>query len=518
MKYAVTSQEMKICDRNTSEHFGISTEVLMERASLAIADEIDSWKKSRSADRKYSVLVLAGVGNNGGDGICAGRLLSQRDYDVTICVIGDVAKCSELMLRQMGIAENYGLTRDTFSNIRDNTRASDFDIIIDAMFGIGLSRALMGDALEAVDFVEQCKKERDKDLFVISVDIPSGINADNGRVCGAAIRADRTVTFNFPKLGHLLYPGCEYAGELVVRDVGITADSFLDKTPGFVYYDGEPSALLPERRRDGNKGSNGKVLIVAGSRDISGACILAASAALRTGAGMVRIFTAVENAEAVKTLLPEALLDTYEDFEPIEDKLEDACRWSTQAVIGPGIGTAGKGSELVGAMLRDYDKSLVMDADALNLIAGDPDLYKLAQNYCTGGKRLILTPHVGEFARLYKTDIRDVKEHLTEYPKELAKRMHATVICKDARSMVADGNERVSYINVSGNDGMATAGSGDVLSGILGALLTYDITGFEVACAGTYIHGRAGDEAADRLGRYAVAATDIVAAISEVLH
>ena len=518
MRFAVTSQEMKICDRNTAEYFGIGTAVLMERASLAIADEIIKWKESRGANRKYSVLVLSGVGNNGGDGICAGRILFQQDFNVVNCVIGDMTKCSDLMLRQLNIAGNYGIPSDTFSNIRDNKRPSDFDIIIDAMFGIGLSRPLTGDSLEAVSFIAACKKERENDLLVLSVDIPSGINADTGQICGDAVKADMTVTFNFAKLGHLFYPGCEYSGNVVIRDVGITAAGFLDKTPGFIWYDGEPAALLPKRKKDGNKGTNGKVLIVAGSKDISGACILSASAALRAGAGMVRIFTAAENAEAVKTLLPEALLDVYEDFEPIEDKLNAACRWSTQAVLGPGIGTLGKGRELVITMLRDYDKSLVVDADALNLIAEDPELMELARNYCTGGKKMILTPHLGEFARLCHKSVSECKENLIRYPAELAKHMHATVICKDARSVVADGNEKKSYINVSGNDGMATAGSGDVLAGVLGALLTGEMTGFEVACAGAYIHGRAGDEAAKRLGKYAATATDIVESISKVLH
>ncbi|WP_024866723.1 bifunctional ADP-dependent NAD(P)H-hydrate dehydratase/NAD(P)H-hydrate epimerase [Butyrivibrio sp. FCS014] len=518
MRFAVTSQEMKICDRNTAEYFGIGTAVLMERASLAIADEIIKWKESRGADRQYSVLVLAGVGNNGGDGVCAGRILAQKNFNVTNCVIGNMTKCSDLMLKQLSIAGNYAVPSDTFSNIRDNKRPSDFDIIIDAMFGIGLSRPLTGDSLEAVSFIEKCKKERGSDLLVISVDIPSGINADNGQVMGNAVKADKTVTFNFTKLGHLFYPGCEYSGEVIIRDVGITIAGFLDRTPGFIWYDGEPAGLLPERKKDGNKGTNGKVLIVAGSKDISGACILSASAALRTGAGMVRIFTASENAEAVKTLLPEALLDVYEDFEPIEDKLGAACKWSTQAVLGPGIGTLGKGRELVSNMLRDYDKSLVVDADALNLIAEDSELMELAGNYCTDGKKMILTPHLGEFARLFNCSVKECKEHITQYPAELAKRMHATVICKDARSIVADGNEKRSYINVSGNDGMATAGSGDVLSGVLGALLNDEMTGFEVACAGVYIHGRAGDAAAEKLGKYAVAATDIVEAISKVLH
>ena len=518
MKFAVNSQEMKIYDRNTSEQFGVAPEVLMERASLSVADVVDEWKNKRVAGRTYKVLVMAGVGNNGGDGVCVARLLKQRGYQVSLCVVGDPTKCSELLLGQLEIAEKYGIHKDTFSNIRCNKSEADFDIIVDGLFGIGLSRPVTGDFLDAVNYINSCKRQRDSDMFVVSIDIASGISADDGHVCGAAVRADATVTFNQTKIGHIMYPGCEYAGELIVRDVGITEESFLGKEPGAVYYDGSATALLPEREPSGNKGTYGKVLIIAGSKDISGACILCAGACLKAGAGMVRVFTAVENAEAVKTLLPEAILDTYEDFEPVGDKLKVAMDWSTQAVIGPGIGTEGKGTELLTDILSSYDKSLVMDADALNLIAGDERLFRLATDFGRDGRQLLITPHMGEFARLFKSDIRDCKEHLLQYPAELAKRLHCTVVCKDARSVVADSNSKKIYINVSGNDGMATAGSGDVLAGILGAVLSYKMNGFETAIAGTYIHGRAGDKAADLSGRYGMVASDIVNALPEVLH
>ncbi len=518
MKYAVTSQEMKIYDRNTSEHFGVATEVLMERASLAVAGVVDEWRSRREAKRTYRVLVMAGVGNNGGDGVCVARLLKQRGYVVNLCVVGDPTKCSDLFLKQLQIAEKYGIHKDTFSNISCNKSEADFDIIVDGLFGIGLSRPVTGEYLDAVNYINSCKRQRDADLFLVSIDIASGISADDGHICGAAVRADATVTFNQAKIGHIMYPGCEYAGKLIIKDVGITEDSFLGKAPGIIYYDGEAKALLPERSPSGNKGTYGKVLIIAGSKDISGACLLCAGACLKAGAGMVRVFTAAENAEAVKTLLPEAILDTYEDFEPVGDKLNVAMKWSTQAVIGPGIGTEGKGRELLTDVLRFYDKSLVMDADALNIIAQDPDLFRLAGDFGRDGKRLIITPHMGEFARLFKSDIRDCKEHILQYPAELSKRLHCTVICKDARSVVADTGSKKIYINVSGNDGMATAGSGDVLSGILGAVLSYGLDGFESAIAGAYIHGRAGDAAAEKIGRHSMVASDIAMCLPEVLR
>jgi NAD(P)H-hydrate epimerase len=372
--------------------------------------------------------------------------------------------------------------------------------------------------VDASNLMNGCKRLRAEDMLLVSIDMPSGISADDGHMCGIAVKADATVTFNQVKIGHLMHPGYEYAGKLIIKDVGITDESFLGKEPSAFYYDGEANDILPERDPSGNKGTYGKVLVVAGSRNISGAAILAASAALKAGAGMVRVFTAAENADAVKTLLPEAILDTYEDFEPVKDKLTEAMKWSTQAVIGPGIGTEAKGAELVRVMLESYNKSLIVDADALNLISGDDMLKSLLSDYARDGKKLILTPHLGEFSRLCGRDIRECKEHILQYPKELADRFHCTVICKDSRSVVADNNEKKIYINVSGNDGMATAGSGDVLTGILSSVLSYDLNDFETACIGSYIHGLAGDHAAMEVGRHSMVASDIAASLPAVLN
>ena len=194
MKYAVSSREMKIYDRNTSDVFGIPSQVLMERASLKVADVIDERIKARDCKRKYRALVMAGVGNNGGDGAAIARLLKQRGYLVSLCVIGDLTKCSNLLLSQLKICEKYGIDTATFSNIRDNKSIFEWDIIVDALFGIGLSRIVTGSFSDAIDYISRCKEEKKDDLLVVSVDMPSGINADNGEVLGTAVRADVTVT------------------------------------------------------------------------------------------------------------------------------------------------------------------------------------------------------------------------------------------------------------------------------------------------------------------------------------
>ncbi len=518
MKYAVSSQEMKIYDRNTSEVFGISSEVLMERASLKVVEKIDLWAKERQCERRYRALIFAGVGNNGGDGAVIARLLKQKGYLVTLVVVGDPTKMSDLLLKQLKTCEKYGITTDTFSNVTGNLYSLEWDIIIDALFGIGLSRNITGSFLKAVEYINACKEEKKSDMLVISVDIPSGVNADNGKVMGTAVRADVTVTFNQVKLGEILYPGCEYCGNLYVEDAGITDDSFLGREPSAFYYDEKITELLPKRRKDANKGTNGKVLIVAGSKNVSGACVLAASACIRSGAGMVKIMTAIENAEIVKSLLPEALIDVYEDFEPVADKLIKDIEWADAVVIGPGIGIDMKGDELLGIVLNNCSKHLVMDADALNLVAMNIEYRRLLAHYSVGGRKLVLTPHLAEFSRLFGKPVSDCKENILFYPKELAKELRCTVVCKDARTIVSDSNEKKIYINVSGNDGMATAGSGDVLSGIIGALVCLENTSFEAACLGTYIHGACGDNAAAKHGKYAMVASDIASELEDILR
>ncbi len=518
MKYAVNSQEMKKYDRNTSEYFGIPSEVLMERASLKTVEHILKWTRDRKCERRYKALVICGVGNNGGDGACIARLLLQQNILVNICVVGDYTKCSDLLLKQLSVLKKYGVSTDTFSNIRDNKSSFEWDIIIDAMFGIGLSRPVAGDYALAVDYINSCKEDKDGDLLVLSVDMPSGIDADNGRICQKAVKADMTVTFNYAKIGQLLHPGCEYSGKVFIEDAGITKESFLDKEPGAFYYDEDIRSLIPSRNPDSNKGTNGKVLLIAGSDNISGACVLAARALFASGTGMVRIFTSSQNAQVIKELLPEAMIDTYCENEDPKEKLNMLFGWSTACVIGPGIGVSEQAKDMVQFVLSVYDKDLVVDADAINLIAENDELRSLLSNYARNGRKLILTPHLGEFSRLSSKSIGECKKDILFLPKELADELHCTIVCKDSKTVVADSNEKKIYINVSGNDGMATAGSGDVLAGITGALLSYKMSSFKTACISVYLHGLAGDAAAAQIGKSAMTASDIAQHVGDYLE
>ncbi len=510
VSYLVSSEEMKRYDRNTIEYFGVPSPVLMERAALAAAEEIEARCKTGK-----KVLVVAGCGNNGGDGVAVGRILLLDGYDVEICLIGSREKCSRETEMQLGIAEKYGCL------IQNKIGDGEYDIIVDALFGIGLSRKLEGIYAEAV------REINSKDAFVCALDIPSGIHADTGEVMGVAAAADLTVTFAFRKLGHILYPGCKYAGEVVCRQMGITEESFLGKKPRAYTRQGTACGLLPYREPGGNKGTFGKVLVVAGSRNMSGACKLCTESAYRAGAGMVKAVTPEENRLAVQLGVPEALLLPYPAWEEeglsgqsreMEEKMREAFAWADAVVAGPGIGTGKEAERLLEWCLTQTEKPLVLDADAINLLAGREHLRLYLEEHRAAGRKLIMTPHVGEFARLYGCSAAEAKNGLAQKAKELADRYGCVMAAKDARTVVTCCGKDGWYVNTSGNDGMATAGMGDVLAGMIGGLLAQGMEAAEAAVVGVYIHGMAGDLAAEEMGRYSLTAGDVIRTLGAVIR
>ncbi len=519
-RYLLSGMEMKQYDRNTSEHFGVPSMVLMERAALAAAEEIQIRCR-----QKGRVLVAAGCGNNGGDGIAIGRLLLLAGYHVDVWLVDAREKCSRETKRQLEIIEKYGCP------VQSKIGNGEYDIIVDALFGIGLSRNLEGIYARAVEEINRSA------AFVCAVDLPSGIHTDTGEIMGTAVRADLTVTFAFWKLGHVLYPGCRYAGEVVCRQIGITKESFLGKEPEVYTYCGNARLLLPDRDAAGNKGTFGKVLVIAGSRNMSGACDLCAKSAYRTGAGMVKVVTPEENRLILQQNVPEALLVTYrvraqgdadataperqadggkrerpgERFRrEYREEMRQALAWADVIVIGPGIGQGEEARQLLTWALTETDKPMVIDADGINLLAQDKALQRYLEERAGDGRQIVMTPHAGEFARLYGCSVEEGKKGLLHMAKELADRYGCVMAAKDARTVVASCRKREQYLNTSGNDGMATAGMGDVLAGITGGLLAQGMTAWEAAEAGVYLHGYTGDLAALETGRHGLMAGDVV--------
>ena len=481
MKYILNSREMKQCDENTMRRRGMLSAVLMERAALATMQEI----VKRYPDPATKVLVVCGSGNNGGDGVAVARLLYLKGYNVTIYFAGN--------------REQYGV------EISDEYPKDIVDVIVDALFGIGLSREVTGKYAEIV------RKMTEQDGYKVAVDIASGISADTGAVMGTAFVADLTVTFGFIKAGQLLYPGAEYTGELKVADIGIDEQSLYEIKPELKVLETSDLNRLPRRVKRSNKGSYGKLLILAGSKQMGGAAVFAAKAAYRMGCGLVRVATVEENRIILQEQVPEAVLAVYNNGTDVVEFVETQLHWADAVVAGPGISQSDLSERMLYELLKRIQVPCLCDADALNLLSKHPDWWKLVQS------PLVITPHLGEMARLTGRPITEIRDRLVQTAQEFAMEHQITVVLKDARTITAQPDGQ-SYINVSGNHGMATAGAGDVLSGVVGALLAQKLDMYLAAALGAFIHGLAGDAAAERVGHCAMMASDIVDGLMDVLR
>lgn len=491
MKYLVTAEEMRRYDTNTIEKIGIPALVLMERAALAAMEAVERHCSGEIGP----ALVLAGMGNNGGDGLALARLLCEQGFQVEIWCVGAQERASVQWKQQRKILDSYPVEMVTKPGRREYT------VVIDALFGVGLSREIDGAFREAVKSFDVLSG------YKIALDLPSGVDSDTGRIWGCAIHADETVTFGFCKRGLVMYPGCEYAGKVTVAQIGISERSFFSDKPGMVLCDEAAEALLPSRRADGNKGTFGKVLLVAGSRNMAGAAVLAAKAAYRIGAGMVKVITPEENRVIVQETVPEALLGGHSD-------MESSLEWSDVIALGPGIGKSGEAVRCLEQVLKKSRKPLILDADGLNLLSESPVLRAHMAEQGKEGRIFVLTPHVGELARLTGRSIAELKEDLPVHGMTLACELHAIVAAKDARTFVC-GEDFPVCVSLSGNSGMAVAGSGDVLTGAIAGLLAQGMTPFQATVSGVRLHGLAGDRVSDRLGEHACMAGDIADALGQ---
>jgi NAD(P)H-hydrate epimerase len=479
MKYILTADEMMKCDKNTIEKIKLPAEVLMERAALAVYNEI---KELGVTD----VFIMAGTGNNGGDGLALARLLREDDMNVTVCIAGDEGKATKQWTLEKSILDSFDVNYSTYID-------RNYDVYVDALFGIGLKRPVEGVYRE---LIEDCNKRTG---IKVAVDIPSGVNPDDGRIMGCAFKADITVTFGYAKRGHMLYPGCFNTGKLVIADVGIRWRD--ESAPEMFYYDEPLSALLPERIACGNKGTFGKVLMIAGSLNMAGAAVLAAKACYHSGAGMVKVLSPTDNRIIIQSAVPEALLGTYDDIIQSE-------KWADVIAIGPGLGKQSEALDILKKVVTYSRKPLVIDADALNLLSENRELLDKLSKQGKSGRQIVLTPHVAELSRLIDTDIEELKKSLWYYGLKAADSLNAVVAVKDARTFVCAPGKPVC-LNIRGNSGMATAGSGDVLTGCVSGLLAQNNNAYEAASVAVYAAAIAGEDAAASTSEYAVTALDI---------
>lgn len=499
MRYVVDAASMKAVDEYSIKQVGIPSLVLMERAALCVTETI---LEKVCHDTDSRILCVCGTGNNGADGLAVARQLTEKNINTDVYTVGEGNTTSEYRV-QLNIIENLGI------ECISKPLFDEYDVIVDAVFGNGLSRNVEGRYKDIVDLINGASK---KGCTVVAVDIPTGVNATDGRIMGCCVNADITVTFGYEKLGMILYPGTAYCGEVIIKNIGF-APYYEELKEIFVYED-EDIKRLPERQSDGNKGTYGKALVVAGSSGCGGAAILAGKAAYNMGTGLVKVLTHIDNKEPLLIHVPECLISTYDDTcsgENASQLLEESFHWATCIAIGPGLSTDKRAERLTLEVAKKADMVRVFDADALNIIARN----KITIESCGKESNAIITPHIGEMSRLTGISVPEIKKNIIATAVEYAREYHVICVLKDARTVVTDG-ERV-YINCSGNDGMATGGSGDVLTGIITGLLATGMGCFDAACLGTFIHGKAGDKAAECCGNVSMTATDIARFIKEVI-
>jgi len=506
--YLVTADEMREMDRQTIETFGLPGQVLMENAGRSATDIL--LEKFHEPCRK-KVGIVAGKGNNGGDGFVIARYLAQKGIRPTVYLLsqkekvkGDAALNLKL-LYPMGLEIVELPDQTAFASHQSKMRH--VALWVDAIIGTGLTSIVRGHYKTIIDFLNASGKP------IFSVDIPSGLDSDTGQVCGTCTRSAVTATFAFAKLGHILFPGADYTGDLEIVDIGIPHYITEAVTPlqTLITQDLITSSIQP-RPADTHKGKTGHLLVIAGSPGKTGAAAMTALSAMRMGAGLVTLgisrnlnmVVEPQVLEAMTALLPET--ETGALGESAFDLISDL--WDNKAcmAIGPGIGTEDATQKLVCRIILSCPIPLVIDADGLNCLAGNTAILKLAKI------PVIITPHPGEMARLVNQTPADVQADRVACARNFARSFGVIVVLKGARTVVATPDGRIS-INPTGNPGMASGGMGDVLTGMIAGLITQGYAPSIAAHIGVFVHGATADTIAKDQGPVGFMASDVMAAL-----
>ena len=508
MKLAAAAQ-MRELDRRAMEERNIPSIDLMERAAAEVAQAaLDLLPEKPS---KCRAAAFCGAGNNGGDGIGAARLLFLMGLKVRVFLVGDYDRLTPGAMEETGRLSECGVELEVFDP-QDSAQASwarGCQVVLDAVFGVGLSREIAPDSkfAAAIDLINSCKGA------VVAADIASGVEADTGRVLGRAVQADRTVTFSLKKIGQAVGDGALLSGDVAVRGIGIPASLVREvRCPVQTVEADFARAALPPRKLDGHKGDFGKLLVVGGSVGYTGAPCLTASAAVRSGCGLV--YLGVPN----RIWQVEAAKCTSAMPFPLESwRGGAACRKALPAILeklgscgvlalGPGLGRHEETAKLVREILVQTEKPVVLDADGINALEGHIDILDRRR-----GRVTILTPHGGEFARLGGTPADDPVGAARAFAQA-----HGCILVLKGHRTVTAGPEGNVLVNTTGNSGLAKGGSGDLLTGLIASLLAQGASPVMAAAGGAWIHGRAGDLAADALTAYCVTPEDVAAAFPRV--
>ena len=494
MQLWVNAAQMKAADQYTIQKLGVPSLELMEHAAQACVQVLEDEKVDLS-----HVCVVCGSGNNGGDGFAIARILQNNRYSVEIFCVGNPEHYTEETQEQMHRLQECG-GKITYGMPQEDS----YSVIIDAVFGVGLSRKVEGRYRQVIEQMNRMRGTK------FAVDIPSGLSATTGCILGCAFKADYTVTFQLKKIGLELSQGRTMAGRVIVPDIGISTDSICEdqeivRTAGKDIY----RKMLPDRPEDSNKGTYGRLLVIAGSKGMAGAAYLNAHAAYMTGAGLVRIYTSSDNREILQTLLPEAIITTYEEYN--KEELLSLLTWADSVCIGSGLGMSRLSEKILKTVIEYVKVPCLIDADGLNLLAENKNyLNQMAE------RRFVITPHMKEMSRLTGTPVEELKADRIQILKDFISRYRITCVLKDSRTLIAS-EEKGIRMNLTGTSAMAKAGSGDVLAGVISGWMVQGKEAEDAAELGTYIHGLSGDLAKFEKGVYSVMARDLIEYISKAL-
>jgi hydroxyethylthiazole kinase-like uncharacterized protein yjeF len=496
--------EMKDLDRRATEEFGIVEDLLMENAGQAVYFVM--LQEFGIEDNKF--VVFCGGGNNGGDGLVVARKIHSNGGEVKVFLLDDEAKFKGAAKKNFEIVSRMPIEICRVSSIDSVIpELFDCDAVVDAIFGTGLVRKVSGIYKDVIQLINESQSA------VFSVDIPSGINGNTGEVMGVAVEADYTVTFGLPKLGNMLYPGYERCGKLYVSHISFPPALYNSHAIKVAI---NSPVELPERARDTHKGSYGKTLFIAGSSSYLGAPYFSALSFLKAGGGLsylatpksISPFLASKGSEIV--FAPQK--ETFSGSIALEnkDELLEFSQGVDMVVLGPGLSLAQKTQELVRKLTPKINKPLLIDGDGITAIAGD--LGKIKKREAP----TILTPHLGEMSRITKMEISEINKNKVDILQHTARELNAIIILKGAHSLIGYPDGTV-FINVSGNSGMATAGSGDVLTGTIAAMYGLGLSLEDAVRMGVFIHGFSGDIAAVDKGKDGITAQDILDYLPEAM-
>ena len=494
MQLWVNAAQMKAADQYTIQKLEVPSLELMEHAAQACVQVLEDEKVDLS-----HVCVVCGSGNNGGDGFAIARILQNNRYSVETFCVGNPEHYTEETQEQMHRLQECG-GKITYGMPQEDS----YSVVIDAVFGVGLSRKVEGRYRQVIEQMNRMRGTK------FAVDIPSGLSATTGCILGCAFKADYTVTFQLKKIGLELSQGRTMAGRVIVPDIGISTDSICEdqeivRTAGKDIY----RKMLPDRPEDSNKGTYGRLLVIAGSKGMAGAAYLNAHAAYMTGAGLVRVYTSSDNREILQTLLPEAIITTYEEYN--KEELLSLLTWADSVCIGSGLGMSRLSEKILKTVMEYVKVPCLIDADGLNLLAENKNyLNQMAE------RRFVITPHMKEMSRLTGTPVEELKADRIQILKDFISRYRITCVLKDSRTLIAS-EEKGIRMNLTGNSAMAKAGSGDVLAGVISGWMVQGKEAEDAAELGTYIHGLSGDLAKFEKGVYSVMARDLIEYISKAL-